>query len=79
MRSRPHEIRPGWLPAPARSRYRVRLYHRSREIWLTYARTRADALRQFDEAQRHREEIRRQGDGVRGTEGYVSALMEKRV
>lgn len=63
---------------PARRRYRVRLYCNDRVIWLTYARSLDDALRDYESALVRQQENELAGHVVRGASSLATLLLQRR-
>jgi hypothetical protein len=66
----------GIIYDPARQRYRVRLYHFHRVVWLSYTRTLNDALADFNAAKHKQADVRCHTSSIRSVQDYVTALQQ---
>lgn len=69
----------GMIYDPARRRFRVRLYRKHREIWLSYAHDYLEALKQYQKAKACQARIRSHEGAITGLDGYIAAIQEKLV
>lgn len=64
----------GVIYDPKRKRYRVRLYRRSRPVYLAYASSYDEAIAKYKEAQDMQRSVNHNEGDVRGVDGSVHAL-----
>ena len=64
----------GLMYDPVRLRYRVRLYRFHRVIWLSYSRSKEQALDDLERAKLKQAVIRQHSGTIRGVDALVDAL-----
>lgn len=62
---------------PKRQRYRVRLYHFDRPIWVSYCSGYAAAMDQYGQARERQRSLRSRGRPSRGIRSYFTALRSR--
>jgi hypothetical protein len=62
---------------PKRRRYRVRLYQLDRPVWVSYSRSYADAMDQYDQARQRQRSLRASPRGAPRIRGHWTALRRR--